>query len=1419
MKRNIYGWCVSAVAVLLALVFVFQNMLHFRETNDIYIEGDYVGYTSPQTRISVTDGESALAAASDIFQIDKKNLSLTLEDTNILDDETFYKMQQMYDSIPVWGRAINLSVDDDKIYLASGNVGNEEKYQSMTLYPEITWYDAEAGVRDYIYEQMSENGWKDEFDFSLGDFDDEDLCIYDQGVCEGVPRLAYSSSFTYSGTDSAGSPVSGSYDVLFDAHTAEVLYATPNVYASTESMTYMLDANEYDVELEKSGDLYFFRDTARNLVLHDAENKDYISIINSRYSAGELDDFSYDDNYNYSVVLGEEYEVYIMPVKSNAWENTDDGKALKVFSGAQTTYDFYRSILGRQGFNNGNGQMLLAINHANLGYSAFSSWVGNATLLAFEKSCNLDEIDLVAHEFTHSVESSISYLVYKGEAGAIQEGYCDTFGELVEAYNKGAEPDWIHGERNLKAELLEYNGDHPADSTEYEEPGWKYDYSFYVSHRAYQIWQAWTAQGIELDEKIKDMAHLLYRVLYLLEHYTSFEQWYWAMESVAQSMLDRNELTQAQYDAVIDNLGTGREESEDLAESFEQLKTVAVLMAEEYERSGEEMLTNEVRELASISLIPEITRELKDQTGLPSNYQCRFIYEEIVIPEKGMDYYYCALWGHNYLTGNYYTHYNENNGYGSYVAEYQSMEDVCRGWDWHIDNYSLQDSEAIWIQGTLTSPDGKAEYRMAFELELDKGGKTGAFMNVHYIERVTLIDKLNEITDIASPEDMEQAESVGDTVLLDWLDSLVIQCGVIDTGTEEYYSEFGSFEHVIPNSRIFGLLAADMDDYDGDGENELLTITVLPDSYETGRAQEWSQTYIQFDLYGVRSLEVVLEGNMGFSIYGLPETEYQNAFHVFKATDGEKIHLYFDYYFAFNSQNFGVIELECDDGLHVKNGAELSEYAYGIVCEQAVSNQACDSICDTLTDVDGWSVRASNDWEEYFDDEDMNNAVDDALRVYDSILSDMGLTDTKTRARYADDDTSSSSLQSTYSRCCLRPLDHYEYDYGEVESICSLLTPYGQGSVTLTVEDDTTLLYPYRTGEKDKATTDAILDIESTEEDAADEDSETNVIDENTISALDPSLIYYADIEIQDYGTITVQLDQASAPITVANFVTLAESGFYDGLTFHRIIEGFMMQGGDPEGNGTGGSDENIVGEFTANGYDNTLSHTRGAISMARSSDYDSANSQFFIVHEDSSASLDGQYAVFGYVTEGMDVVDAVCETAKPTDNYGTIDADTQPVITSVTIRTEPVSSKTSSDSTNTLNTVDKGTGGYDSYSDVFYAFTDILIHGSAEDMIDLYSDQQLSSVEARGFEIAAYKAWLIDEWQTSWESVKDTNTWMYELKEVTELNKDDIDEKYGKNDATPDAAVKMKIVGKSVPDKTFSIFAVCYDGRWYLST
>lgn len=137
-----------------------------------------------------------------------------------------------------------------------------------------------------------------------------------------------------------------------------------------------------------------------------------------------------------------------------------------------------------------------------------------------------------------------------------------------------------------------------------------------------------------------------------------------------------------------------------------------------------------------------------------------------------------------------------------------------------------------------------------------------------------------------------------------------------------------------------------------------------------------------------------------------------------------------------------------------------------------------------------------------------------------------------------------------------------------------------------------------------------------------------------------------AEIEMKDGGVIKLELYHNIAPITVENFVKLAESGFYDGLIFHRVISGFMIQGGDPKGNGTGGPGYTIKGEFAANGIVNNISHKRGVISMARRGDsYDSAGSQFFIMHVDY-VGLDGQYAAFGKVTEGLDIVDRIAAVA-----------------------------------------------------------------------------------------------------------------------------------------------------------------------------
>ena len=161
---------------------------------------------------------------------------------------------------------------------------------------------------------------------------------------------------------------------------------------------------------------------------------------------------------------------------------------------------------------------------------------------------------------------------------------------------------------------------------------------------------------------------------------------------------------------------------------------------------------------------------------------------------------------------------------------------------------------------------------------------------------------------------------------------------------------------------------------------------------------------------------------------------------------------------------------------------------------------------------------------------------------------------------------------------------------------------------------------------------------------------------------------HHAEIVIAEYGKLELELDADVAPITVTNFVNLEKKGFYNGLTFHRIMSGFMIQGGDPNGDGTGGSEETIKGEFKSNGIENTMSHKRGVISMARTqNDPDSASSQFFIVQADSDF-LDGDYAAFGKVTAGMDIVDKICQSVQPIDNNGTVPADQQPKITAIKV-------------------------------------------------------------------------------------------------------------------------------------------------------
>ncbi len=173
------------------------------------------------------------------------------------------------------------------------------------------------------------------------------------------------------------------------------------------------------------------------------------------------------------------------------------------------------------------------------------------------------------------------------------------------------------------------------------------------------------------------------------------------------------------------------------------------------------------------------------------------------------------------------------------------------------------------------------------------------------------------------------------------------------------------------------------------------------------------------------------------------------------------------------------------------------------------------------------------------------------------------------------------------------------------------------------------------------------------------QDTTTAPSGDTTASDLNPTVKF----TMENGGSFTVELYPEYAPATVENFVNLVSTGFYDGLTFHRVVENFMAQGGDPEGTGMGGSDKNIKGEFINNGFtQNTLSHTRGVISMARSSSPNSASSQFFICYGDATF-LDGDYAAFGMVIEGMEVVDSFIEVERTVGSDGALSSPVEPIV------------------------------------------------------------------------------------------------------------------------------------------------------------
>lgn len=1051
MKRNIYGLMITVISIVLVAVFAIQqlgglSLLPNQSHAPDYAEGDFIGCIAPESG-RVTDGKSALAAAAKIFGVDKDTLSVSLEDTSA--DEQYYKLQQMSGDLPVYGRRVNLSVDGGEVYLASGSLSNNSYDIDTTS--TINEDSARESIYEYVQYTLLNGNGPGNLSVNISSFVPESLCIYDQGEYENDPRLAYDCAFTYSG-DSGEAYVSGSYDVVIDAHSADVLSATSNIYIDTVSLGWESDGRVYYAELEQEEDRYIFRDEDRNLRLYDVEGENWLKAITSVTNSVTDDVESLDERRNLRPQVNNEDKAPYSAASDVAYWSDNDEDAEIIFSNVQRTYDFYKEVLGRKGYNNGNSELTLLMNHKKVGYTAYSFSLGNASLLAFEEESDIEEIDLIGHEFTHSVEKSISHMDYVDQSGAITEGYCDTFGELIELYTFGS-ADWVHGNRDMKtSEPYKDQGDYIHSNANV------------VSNKAYLIWSDWTALGINDSKIIDDMAHLFYRALYLLDSYATYNQWNWAMDQVAQYMMKNGDLSQQQYNSVHARLGN-MEENHGIEKDFELLETIAVMLAEEYELCRTAELTDSLREQASILLIPKIAQELFEHTNIETNnvYSSTDVIglglefhaegtERMRVDGEAMFYYYAALYGEDAATkfmeaasavGSLYY---ANDGEDFFATYSETTMDICEGWSWDITKTEVQDSVCVDYTATLISPKN-IKYKIIFRLTQDAGGYTGAFLNGYYLKDMSLIFEDD------------------DTLLLNWLDALVQQCDVINVGTEEYYSASGGFEHVVPCNRISGLLAAEMDDYDGDGSDELFVVRVDPETYKLGAADGAGTTYIVLEVYDVKDGEVMCSDRI-FPLLGVSETWYHAAAHVFKVKDEDGIRLYFDHFFSFNSQSFATIQLEYIDGsLRVTDGAELSEFAYSASCYRAVSNEACGTILGRQSyDIgqDGWDEYCSGYWEDYGDEYEA--VTWDTFQGYNAMLSNMGLTESVSRSMFWGDwdGGAYASLQAEYGRCYLRPADRFTADGGSVQAICSLIAPYGQGSVTLTVENQTDLLAAYQ---------------------------------------------------------------------------------------------------------------------------------------------------------------------------------------------------------------------------------------------------------------------------------------------------------------------------------------------------------------------
>lgn len=1036
---------------------------------DWYVNGDLMGIRPAET-VAAGNGEEALRAAAGFMGItDEPAEVLREEQVTETEGQTFYRFSQICGGIPVYGRSVNLAVSESgEVTLVTGNYS---PVSPSALTPEISYEEAKESVSRYLTEEQGAG----ELEFmELYGFTEDGLCVYDRDPRLG-PRLAYDCRLMFQGEKK-----SGGERVILDAVSGQVLHSVTIIYNETVEKAYSTDEGKiYPFQAERSGDIYTLRDESRNISVYSCGG-DYLPYRNVVFMpswATSTADISDAELYalkkdifgnekgsrRLSVLQGEIKEKLV----SGVFISNEMETGVVTLSNVQKVYEFYRDVLGRYGYNGQKGTMKVAVERHQDGdvpgsdNAASLGGFPHMTVLMFNTKAPVGSIDVVAHEFTHSVEQSISSMEYSGESGGLMEGYSDVFGELAEAYDSGKDPDW---ENRYRVFHRKTGGDQIYSVSDFWEGIDSHYSSTIISYAMYLLWSNWRDGGESVESCTEMMANLLYRTLFLLQEDAEFEDWRWALHQTGQEMCRQGEMTSDQYAQISEALEavdlSAGEQGEMYGQWVEELTELAVMTFEQAGQAEEVKMPTEVMEAAACRLIPEIQEHL---SSFIASGQFGISGDEITVRDTALVYYLYALYGEeagNEIMENllYFMWSYDETGDATYTAPYEALSAAENGWklDLGLPQLGNLGGSGITFMGTLTSPEGG---ECGVQIYMERGDYTGAFFNGYHVRALWLYDMAGLGQETTAGEETGEGETTAaettaaetaeeppampaygdDGPLKEKLAQLAAEWGIVHTGTKEFFGTgYGGGEVLVPAVHFRGLLCGDIWDYDGDGANELMTVKLSVPDYQMGKDAIGEAVTFEIFIYDRRDGDTAEQtASYEVNMAGLTETPAHSAIQFFRGTVGGETVLYIDTGHDLNTRGFAVRGLSYDgQELKQMGGADGGEGPWYVHTSKLglVPGEG-----DRLI----WVDLADYNWEGKDGNPAFQGQVDQWLADYEEkyleALETVGLRDSSPETWGPGEEY--GSRERSIRMCKLRPVEHFESMEGSLTELCGVLSP------------------------------------------------------------------------------------------------------------------------------------------------------------------------------------------------------------------------------------------------------------------------------------------------------------------------------------------------------------------------------------------